>query len=46
MEAAARKAMATPSAVGGFLTKRLNVWVNADHAWMDMQAWDAAPTPR
>jgi phage terminase large subunit-like protein len=40
MEAAARKAMATPSAVGGFLTKRLNVWVNADHAWMDMQAWD------
>jgi phage terminase large subunit-like protein len=40
MEAAARKAMATPSAVGGFLTKRLNIWVNADHAWMDMQAWD------
>lgn len=40
LEAAARKAMATPSAVGGFLTKRLNVWVNADHAWMDMQAWD------
>jgi phage terminase large subunit-like protein len=40
MEAAARKAQATPSAVGGFLTKRLNVWVNADHAWMDMLAWD------
>ena len=40
MEAAARKAMATPSAQGNFLTKRLNVWVNADSAWMDMQAWD------
>lgn len=40
MEAAARKAMATPSAQAGFLTKRLNVWVNADSAWMDMQAWD------
>ena len=40
LEAAARKALATPSAQGGFLTKRLNVWVNADSAWMDMQAWD------
>lgn len=40
LEAAARKAMVTPSAVAGFLTKRLNVWVNADSAWMDMQAWD------
>jgi phage terminase large subunit-like protein len=25
-----------------FLTKRLNVWVNADSAWMNMAAWDAA----
>ncbi|MEI6317427.1 MAG: terminase TerL endonuclease subunit [Pseudomonadota bacterium] len=24
-----------------FLTKRLNVWVNADAAWMNMAAWDA-----
>lgn len=40
LEAAARKATAMPSAVSGFLTKRLNVWVNADSAWMDMQAWD------
>lgn len=40
MEAAARKAAAMPSAQGGFLTKRLNVWVNADSAWMDMQAWE------
>lgn len=40
MEAACRKALATPSAQGNFLTKRMNVWVNADSAWMDMQAWD------
>jgi phage terminase large subunit-like protein len=24
-----------------FLTKRLNVWVNADQAWMNMAQWDA-----
>lgn len=41
MEAACRKAMAQPSAVGNFLTKRLNVWISSDSAWMDMQAWDA-----
>lgn len=40
MEAACRKALAQPSAQGNFLTKRLNVWVNADSAWMDMRAWD------
>lgn len=36
-----RKAMETPSAQPNFLTKRLNVWVNADSAWMDMRRWDA-----
>ncbi|RJG06258.1 terminase large subunit [Noviherbaspirillum cavernae] len=45
MEAACRKAMSMPSAVNGFLTKRLNVWVNADSAWMDMRAWDACGDP-
>ena len=45
MEAAARKAASMPSALGGFLTKRLNVWVNADSAWMDMRAWDACADP-
>lgn len=40
MEAACRRAMAMPSALGNFLTKRLNVWINADSAWMDMAAWD------
>lgn len=37
---ACRKAMQLPSAQPNFLTKRLNVWVNADSAWMDMRAWD------
>lgn len=40
-----RKAMQTPSAVGNFLTKHLNVWVNADSAWMDMRAWDRCANP-
>ena len=42
MEEACRKAMSMASAQNGFLTKRLNIWVNADSAWMDMRAWDAA----
>jgi phage terminase large subunit-like protein len=45
LEAACRKAMAMPSAVGNFLTKHLNVWVNADSAWMDMLAWDRCANP-
>lgn len=40
MEAACRKALAQPSAVANFLTKRLNIWVNSDQAWMDMVAWE------
>jgi phage terminase large subunit-like protein len=40
MQAACRRAEAMPSALGNFLTKRLNVWINADSAWMDMMAWD------
>jgi phage terminase large subunit-like protein len=40
-----RKAMQTPSAVGNFLTKHLNRWVNADSAWMDMRAWDRCANP-
>lgn len=40
MQAAARKAESMPSAVSNFLTKRLNVWVSGESAWMDMQAWD------
>lgn len=41
----ARKAMEMASAQNTFLTKRLNVWVNADTAWMDMRAWDACGDP-
>lgn len=40
MEAACRKALAQPSAVANFLTKRLNRWVSSASAWMDMMAWE------
>lgn len=40
MQAACRKALAQPSAVSNFLTKRLNVWVSSASAWMDMTAWE------
>lgn len=36
----ADKALQMASAVNGFLTKHLNVWVSSDTAWMDMKAWD------
>ena len=42
---ACSKAQAMPSAQGNFLTKHLNVWVNADSAWMDMRAWDKCADP-
>ena len=45
IERQCRKAMQLPSAQNNFLTKRLNVWVNADTAWMDMAAWDRAADP-
>ena len=45
MEAACRKALAQPSAASNFLTKRLNVWVSSDTAWMDMQAWERCGNP-
>lgn len=38
----AKKAAQLASAQPNFLTKRLNVWVNADSAWMNMVAWHAA----
>jgi phage terminase large subunit-like protein len=40
LAAAARKAEAMPSALNNFLTKRLNVWVSGESAWMDMRSWD------
>lgn len=42
MQRLARKAMQMASAQPNFLTKRLDVWVNADSAWMDMRAWERA----
>lgn len=45
MQAAAKRAMAQPSALNAFLTKRLNVWVSSDSAWLDMRAWDACADP-
>jgi phage terminase large subunit-like protein len=40
-----KKAMEMPSAQNNFLTKHLDVWVNADVAWMDMRAWDKCADP-
>lgn len=39
------KAIASASSQNEFLTKHLNVWVNADTAWMNMQAWDKCADP-
>lgn len=45
LESAVKKAKALPSALGNVLTKRFNVWVNADSAWMNMAAWDRCANP-
>lgn len=34
------------AALNEFLAKRLNVWVNADSAWMNMAQWDACARDR
>ncbi len=39
MEALARKAADMASQQNGFLMKRLNVWVGAAEAWMNMRKW-------
>jgi len=41
----AAKALKVASAQNEFLTKHLNVWVNASTAWMNMAAWDACGDP-
>ena len=41
MENRCRKAIEVVSQVNAFLTKRMNVWVSAAEAWMDMRKWDA-----
>jgi phage terminase large subunit-like protein len=40
-----QKAVQMPSAANNFLTKHLDVWVNASVAWMDMRAWDRCADP-
>lgn len=42
----AHKAAQTPSAVNNFLTKRLNVWVQADAGLIDMKAWQECGDPK
>lgn len=41
MRSMAQVAGVQAQALTEFLTKRLNVWVNADSAWMNMLQWDA-----
>lgn len=45
IEDLARSAEQMVSGRNNFLTKHLNVWVNADTAWMDMRAWDKCADP-
>jgi len=41
----ARKAMEMSSAQNNFKTKHLDLWVNADTAWMDMVSWENCADP-
>ena len=45
MRGRARKARQSPASLNTFKTKRLDVWVSADSAWMDMDEWNAAGDP-
>ena len=45
MRGRARKARQSPASLNSFKTKRLDVWVSADSAWMDMDEWNAAGDP-
>lgn len=45
MRRMAAKAKVQAAAQTEFQTKRLDVWVNADAAWMNMAAWDACGRP-
>lgn len=43
MQRLAKKAQEMPAARNNFLTKHLNVWVNAETAWLDMVKWEKLP---
>lgn len=45
MEAASRNAENSESARNNFFTKRLNIWVSGESAWMDMLAWGKCADP-
>lgn len=45
MERLAKKAAESPASMNNFLTKRLNVWCNAESAWMNMVEWDKCGDP-
>lgn len=45
MRRLATKARGSAAALATFLTKRLNVWLNADSAWMNMLRWDGCADP-
>jgi phage terminase large subunit-like protein len=44
LEAKVKKAMEIPAAQNNFLCKHLNVWVNSEVRWMDMEKWRKCPT--
>jgi phage terminase large subunit-like protein len=46
MERLAQKAEESPASMNNFLTKRLNVWCNAEAAWMNMREWDRCADPK
>jgi phage terminase large subunit-like protein len=45
MEAYAAEAMASPASEGEFKTKRLNLWLGAASAWLNMAQWRACDDP-
>lgn len=44
MQAQAKKAKGMPSSKNSFLCKRLNVWVESDNPWMNMEFWRGCQT--
>lgn len=45
MRAFAIEAKASPASEGEFKTKRLNLWLNAANAWLNMAQWQACADP-
>jgi phage terminase large subunit-like protein len=46
MRSMASRAQCMPSMQAAFLTKHLDIWVNADTAWLPPGAWDKCAEPR